>query len=87
MLATLARELHRRDARYGLQTMCIGGGRDLAAASRTVGTCMTRWPSETLGLIESPTEIIATVHRIRSRQEIIPAAQELEHSDTHPQAV
>lgn len=31
MLATLARELHRRDARYGLATMCIGGGQGLAA--------------------------------------------------------
>lgn len=30
MLATLARELHRRDARYGLLTMCIGGGQGLA---------------------------------------------------------
>ena len=31
MLAALARELHRRDARYGLLTMCIGGGQGLAA--------------------------------------------------------
>jgi acetyl-CoA C-acetyltransferase len=31
MLGTLARELHRRDARYGLETMCIGGGQGLAA--------------------------------------------------------
>ena len=31
MLATVARELHRRDARYGLLTMCIGGGQGLAA--------------------------------------------------------
>jgi len=31
MLTTLARELHRRDARYGLETMCIGGGQGLAA--------------------------------------------------------
>jgi acetyl-CoA C-acetyltransferase len=31
MLATLARELNRRGARYGLQTMCIGGGQGLAA--------------------------------------------------------
>jgi acetyl-CoA C-acetyltransferase len=31
MLATLARELHRRDGRYGLETMCIGGGQGLAA--------------------------------------------------------
>ena len=31
MLATLARELQLRDARYGLETMCIGGGQGLAA--------------------------------------------------------
>ena len=31
MLATLAREMQRRDARYGLETMCIGGGQGLAA--------------------------------------------------------
>ena len=31
MLATLARELNRRHARYGLETMCIGGGQGLAA--------------------------------------------------------
>ncbi|MBY0442335.1 MAG: acetyl-CoA C-acetyltransferase [Mycobacteriaceae bacterium] len=31
MLATLARELVRREARYGLETMCIGGGQGLAA--------------------------------------------------------
>ncbi|MGE5696819.1 MAG: acetyl-CoA C-acetyltransferase [Candidatus Sericytochromatia bacterium] len=31
MLATLAREMHRRGARYGLETMCIGGGQGLAA--------------------------------------------------------
>ncbi|MEW5808915.1 MAG: acetyl-CoA C-acetyltransferase [Actinomycetota bacterium] len=31
MLATLARELHRRGGRYGLVTMCIGGGQGLAA--------------------------------------------------------
>jgi acetyl-CoA C-acetyltransferase len=31
ILATLAREMHRRDARYGLETMCIGGGQGLAA--------------------------------------------------------
>lgn len=31
MLATLARELGRRGARYGLETMCIGGGQGLAA--------------------------------------------------------
>jgi len=31
ILTTLARELHRREARYGLETMCIGGGQGLAA--------------------------------------------------------
>ncbi|MBB3601857.1 acetyl-CoA C-acetyltransferase [Mycolicibacterium sp. BK556] len=37
MLATLARELVRRDARYGLETMCIGGGQGLAAVFERVG--------------------------------------------------
>ncbi|BBX05942.1 acetyl-CoA C-acetyltransferase [Mycolicibacterium aichiense] len=37
MLATLARELHRRGARYGLETMCIGGGQGLAALFERVG--------------------------------------------------
>ena len=31
ILANLARELKRRDGRYGLETMCIGGGQGLAA--------------------------------------------------------
>jgi acetyl-CoA C-acetyltransferase len=31
ILATLLRELHRRGGRYGLETMCIGGGQGLAA--------------------------------------------------------
>jgi acetyl-CoA C-acetyltransferase len=31
ILATLLRELDRRDGRYGLETMCIGGGQGLAA--------------------------------------------------------
>jgi len=31
ILATLLHELHRRDGRYGLETMCIGGGQGLAA--------------------------------------------------------
>jgi acetyl-CoA C-acetyltransferase len=31
ILATLLRELERRDGRYGLETMCIGGGQGLAA--------------------------------------------------------
>jgi acetyl-CoA C-acetyltransferase len=38
MLATLARELHRREARYGLETMCIGGGQGLAAVFERVGS-------------------------------------------------
>jgi acetyl-CoA C-acetyltransferase len=37
MLATLARELYRRGARYGLETMCIGGGQGLAAVFERVG--------------------------------------------------
>lgn len=31
ILATLAREMERREARYGLETMCIGGGQGIAA--------------------------------------------------------
>ena len=31
ILANLLRELHRREGRYGLETMCIGGGQGLAA--------------------------------------------------------
>ncbi len=37
ILATLLRELDRRDGRYGLETMCIGGGQGLAAV-------FERWP-------------------------------------------
>jgi acetyl-CoA C-acetyltransferase len=36
MLATLARELRRREGRYGLATMCIGGGQGLAAVFESV---------------------------------------------------
>jgi acetyl-CoA C-acetyltransferase len=38
MLATLAREMNRRGARYGLETMCIGGGQGLAALFERVGS-------------------------------------------------
>ena len=31
ILANLLREMHRRDVKYGLETMCIGGGQGLAA--------------------------------------------------------
>ena len=31
ILATLLREMDRRGARFGLETMCIGGGQGLAA--------------------------------------------------------
>ena len=37
MLATLARQMHHRGARYGLETMCIGGGQGLAAVFERVG--------------------------------------------------
>jgi acetyl-CoA C-acetyltransferase len=36
ILATLAREMTRRNARYGLETMCIGGGQGLAAVFERV---------------------------------------------------
>ena len=36
ILATAAREAQRRDARYVLETMCIGGGQGLAAVFETV---------------------------------------------------
>jgi acetyl-CoA C-acetyltransferase len=36
VLATLTREMARRDARYGLETMCIGGGQGLAAVFERV---------------------------------------------------
>ncbi len=46
---------------------------------------MTRL-AQTLGLTDFQTEIIATVRRFVDK-EIIPNAQELEHSDTYPQAI
>jgi acetyl-CoA acetyltransferase len=36
MLGTLARELHRREGRYGLETMRIGGGQGLATVFERV---------------------------------------------------
>ena len=36
ILATLAHELRRREGRYGLETMCIGGGQGLAAIFESV---------------------------------------------------
>lgn len=36
ILATLLREMRRRGARYGLETMCIGGGQGLAAVFELV---------------------------------------------------
>jgi acetyl-CoA C-acetyltransferase len=37
ILATLLRELDRREGRYGLETMCIGGGQGLAAVFERLG--------------------------------------------------
>lgn len=37
ILATLLREMERREARYGLETMCIGGGQGLAAVFERLG--------------------------------------------------
>jgi acetyl-CoA C-acetyltransferase len=36
ILATLLHEMRRRDVRYGLETMCIGGGQGLAAVFERV---------------------------------------------------
>jgi acetyl-CoA C-acetyltransferase len=36
ILATMAHELSRRDGRYALETMCIGGGQGLAAVFEAV---------------------------------------------------
>jgi len=36
ILATLAHELHRRQGRYALETMCIGGGQGLAAVFEAI---------------------------------------------------
>ncbi|HUG85584.1 MAG TPA: acetyl-CoA C-acyltransferase, partial [Euzebya sp.] len=36
ILATLLREMERRESRYGLETMCIGGGQGLAAVFERV---------------------------------------------------
>jgi acetyl-CoA C-acetyltransferase len=37
ILATMLRELDRRQVRYGLETMCIGGGQGLAAVFERAG--------------------------------------------------
>lgn len=37
ILATLLHEMHRRDARYGLETLCIGGGQGIAAIFEKIG--------------------------------------------------
>jgi len=37
IFATLLYELKRREARYGLETMCIGGGQGLAAVFERIG--------------------------------------------------
>lgn len=42
MLATLLHELRRRRGRYGLETMCIGGGQGLAALFESAGVTRTR---------------------------------------------
>lgn len=38
ILATMAREMQRRESRYGLETMCIGGGQGLAAVFERVAS-------------------------------------------------
>jgi acetyl-CoA C-acetyltransferase len=38
ILTTMAYEMHRREVRYGLETMCIGGGQGLAAVFERVAS-------------------------------------------------
>ena len=38
ILATLLWELDRREARYGLETMCIGGGQGIAAVFERIAS-------------------------------------------------
>ncbi|MHA0286421.1 acetyl-CoA C-acetyltransferase [Mycobacterium sp. C3-094] len=44
MLATLARELERRGGRYGLVTMCIGGGQGMAAVFERITVVQRTMP-------------------------------------------
>ncbi len=37
ILSTLLHEMHRRGARYGLETMCIGGGQGISAVFERIG--------------------------------------------------
>jgi acetyl-CoA C-acetyltransferase len=37
ILATLLHEMHRRDVRYGLETLCIGGGQGITAIYEKIG--------------------------------------------------
>ena len=51
ILATLLHELERREGRYGLETMCIGGGQGLAAvfeAGRVTRSRSTAYASSLL---------------------------------------
>ena len=41
ILANLLREMDRREARYGMETMCIGGGQGVGRHLRAGGV---RWP-------------------------------------------
>src|SRR3979409_1747976 len=54
-------------------------------ARSEAGSRMTKL-AQTLGLTEFQTEIVATVRQFVDK-EVIPTAQELEHTDTYPQAI
>src|ERR1700737_4001347 len=54
-------------------------------ARSEAGSRMTRL-TQTLGLTEFQTEIVTTVRQFVDK-EVIPTAQELEHTDTYPQAI
>ena len=86
MLATLARELHRRGARYGLETMCIGGGQGLAAVFERVHRHDQRLAQTARPDRRCRPRSSSTVRQFVDK-EIIPNAQELEHADTYPQAI
>lgn len=58
ILAGLSREMQRREARYGLETMCIGGAQGLAPSSNAsrsrTGSPAPVWPAPCFALSSPP---------------------------------